>query len=503
MSSSSFLKSAQMFRRLEFSLLLLLLLVSDPIAVIAQPLPRVTPTPVSESVLIVERAPVKIDGKVLFYLRRGGDFSAQERAALFNDRLKKIIETSEEAPKAIVRQHHKAYVVHLAQSVFTVTPLDAEEHQMSSEEVAYFWAGELQEAIDSAHAARSPESLGRAFLQIGGGFLVVLLVHILLGLHWRNKARDVENPPSAWTLFLLRLSFWWAWGYLVVLTLPYTRHLLVPFLKAETIGGAALGSLLLIQFGLDRWLRAPLAELLARRGKAFRVERRAQAILRFFKGVLAAIILIVSTLGILGVLGLSTAPFVASLGILGLVLGLAAQGLVKDVVAGMLILLEDKFGIGDWVNVGNRDGEVVGLTLHVTTLRNLAGDIISIPNGTINTVINYTQDWSAIDFRASVSHGSDIESALQALKAAADRLRQEFPDQISEEAQVLGVESIEVTGPVLRVLVKVVPGEQWNLGRQLRRILITEFQKAGVIFGQQRLQLAPGSADPASTPSSS
>lgn len=454
-------------------------------------MPQVTPTPVSPSELIVERAPVRVDGVVLFHLRSGGDFSAQERAALFNERLKAVVKSTE-ALQAEVRSYGKNSVVQLGPNVFTVTPLDAEEHQMSSEEVAYLWASKLQQAIDSARAARSPESLKRAYLQIGASFLVLLLVHILLGLHWRQKKRESEKPPSAWTLFLLRLSLWWTWGYIVIVTLPYTRYLFFPLLRAELIVSAALGCLLLVQFGLDKWLKLPLRDLLVQRGGTVRVERRADAMIRFFKGVAAALIVIVSTLATLGALGFSTTPFIASLGLVGLVLGLAAQSLVKDIVAGILILLEDKFGIGDWIEIRGFSGEVIGLSLHITTLCDLSGGITSIPNGSIDTVVNHTQDWSAIDMRTSVSHDSDIDDALQAVKAAADKLWQEHPETVVEEPRLLGVESIDDTGPSLRVIVKVASGEQWSLARELRRLLILEFQAAGVAFGRQRVQLTPG-----------
>ena len=151
--------------------------------------------------------------------------------------------------------------------------------------------------------------------------------------------------------------------------------------------------------------------------------------------------------------------------IIALVIGFAAQSVVRDYVGGFLVLVEDQYAVGDQVTINGINGvtgAVESLTLRITQIRTDAGALVTIPNGTIAIVENATRNWSRIDFRIAIALDSDVERALAVLKgviegfAAEDRWR----PTVLEPPQVLGVESMTGDGIVLRAWVKVRPTQR-------------------------------------------
>jgi small-conductance mechanosensitive channel len=174
---------------------------------------------------------------------------------------------------------------------------------------------------------------------------------------------------------------------------------------------------------------------------------------------------------LLGELNVSLAPVLASAGVLGLALGFGAQNLVKDFVAGIFMIMEDQYGVGDVIDVGEISGTVEGVGLRTTRLRDDHGTVWYVRNGEVTRVGNKSQGFAQVLLDIPVPAGADVDRIGAAAKAAADSLwrEEDWSDAIVEEPQLLGIEQLTDTGAVLRLSVRTRPLQQWRVGRELRR----------------------------------
>ncbi|HEX4867892.1 MAG TPA: mechanosensitive ion channel family protein [Acidimicrobiales bacterium] len=195
----------------------------------------------------------------------------------------------------------------------------------------------------------------------------------------------------------------------------------------------------------------------------------------------------IAAITILGELGINLGPLVASAGIAGLAIGFGAQSLVKDFLAGMFILVEDQYGVGDIVDVGELSGTPVsgtveGVSLRTTRLRSVNGTVWHVPNGTILRVGNMSQQWARALLDVSVAYGADIDHAQQVIKDTADELWQEqdWQHQVLEEPELWGVEALGADGVTIRLVVKTRPAQQFRVMRELRIRIKRALDEAGV-----------------------
>lgn len=223
--------------------------------------------------------------------------------------------------------------------------------------------------------------------------------------------------------------------------------------------------------------RTPLAAL-----QSERTEQRMRTVGSLLRYVATVTIWTVAILMALAELGISIAPLVASAGIAGVALGFGAQSLVRDFLSGVFMLLEDQYGVGDVVDLGEASGTVERVTLRVTTVRGVDGTVWYVPNGQIARVGNKSQRWSRIVLDVEVAYQTDITRASAVIKRVADELwKERVPGAtIIEEPEVWGVEDIAPNAVVLRLAVKTKPGEQWAAGRALRARLKAAFDEAGI-----------------------
>lgn len=210
------------------------------------------------------------------------------------------------------------------------------------------------------------------------------------------------------------------------------------------------------------------------------------------KGIAAAVIFGIIVLAMLSTAGVQVGPLLAGAGIIGVGISLAAQSLIKDIINGFLILLEDQFGIGDVIAVGDIAGSVEALNLRITQLRDTEGRLITIPNSQIGIVQNLSKDWSQVDLFISVEPSSDLNEALSILKTTATDMAEDSDWQqlILEPPDLLGVESIDSTGITLRLLLKTQPLKQWPVARELRARIKHAFDQAGISTGIPQEKLA-------------
>jgi small conductance mechanosensitive channel len=181
-------------------------------------------------------------------------------------------------------------------------------------------------------------------------------------------------------------------------------------------------------------------------------------------------------------MGIDIAPFVASAGIAGIAIGLGAQSIVKDVIAGFFILTENHFNQGDVIRVGTVSGRVEAINLRTTILRDLEGTVHIIPNGQITIVSNMTKQWSQVVLDVPLSVGEDIDQAIDLIQHVLDDLskNKQFKQAILEKPKVLGVEQIDTTTVTIRALVKTKPEQRWAVDRVLKRKIRQEFDKRGI-----------------------
>ena len=231
-----------------------------------------------------------------------------------------------------------------------------------------------------------------------------------------------------------------------------------------------------------------------------RRDARATSISDVVGSTITAVIWVVAFILVLGEFGFDLGPFIAGAGIAGVALGFGAQSLVKDCIAGLFMLVEDQYGIGDIVDLGEAIGEVEQVTLRTTVLRSLDGTVWHVPNGEVQRVGNKSQLWSIALVDIDVAYDSDIAAAKNLMLSTATEVctsKQWSPD-ILDEPIVLGVESLGADGITLRMIVKTSPGSQWAIQRELREALKASYDNAGIEipFPQRTVWVRSNATDP-------
>lgn len=175
-------------------------------------------------------------------------------------------------------------------------------------------------------------------------------------------------------------------------------------------------------------------------------------------------------------------PLIAGAGIAGVAVGFGAQSLVKDFLSGVFMLLEDQYGVGDVVDVGDTVGVVEEVKLRTTQVRDINGTLWYIPNGEISRVANLTQDWGQAVVDIEVAYDTDIAAAMALIKEVADGLWREQLESftIIQEPTMAGVQAFGDNSIALRLMVRTEPGEQFGTARELRKRLKFALDEAGI-----------------------
>jgi moderate conductance mechanosensitive channel len=213
-----------------------------------------------------------------------------------------------------------------------------------------------------------------------------------------------------------------------------------------------------------------------------RRRQRAQAIGSLFKSVVTGIIVAVVVTMMLSEVGVDIAPIIASAGIVGIALGFGAQSLVKDFLSGVFMIIEDQYGVGDQVDLGEAIGTVEAVTLRITRVRDVNGTVWYVPNGQIMRVGNQSQNWARTVLDVNVAYHEDIARVRRVLSEVAHDLweDEEFKSQVIEEPEIWGVQALAVDGVTVRVVLKTTPGEQWAVARELRQRIKARFDHEGI-----------------------
>ncbi len=215
---------------------------------------------------------------------------------------------------------------------------------------------------------------------------------------------------------------------------------------------------------------------------AERRQQRATTMGSLLKSVATGVLLVIVLFMAVAQLGYNIAPLIASAGIIGVALGFGAQSLVKDFLSGIFMILEDQYGVGDAIDVGEATGTVEAVGLRVTRLRDVNGTVWYVRNGEILRVGNMSQNWARTVLDIPVAYDEDLTQVQTVLRDIAHELweDEDFRADIIEEPEVWGVERLDPDGVVVRVVLKTAPLEQWNIARAMRERIKDRFDELGI-----------------------
>jgi small-conductance mechanosensitive channel len=191
--------------------------------------------------------------------------------------------------------------------------------------------------------------------------------------------------------------------------------------------------------------------------------------------------------------GINVTPVAALAGLASVAVGFGAQNLIRDIITGFYIVLEDQYVVGDTIQFGEYAGRVEHLTLRRTVIRDARGALVTVANGEIRTVSNLSRDWSQTFVDVSLAPESPIEKTLLALESAATDLRSDasWSQALVDGPRVLGVQNLDRNASTIRLQVRTAPTRQDEVARELRRRIQVEFQRQGIpLSSVQRIELA-------------
>jgi len=233
-----------------------------------------------------------------------------------------------------------------------------------------------------------------------------------------------------------------------------------------------------------------------------RRQQRASALGAILSNAASVTIFGIAAVIVVGDMGLNLAPVLASTAVLGVAIGFGAQNLVQDFLAGIFMLLEDQYGVGDVVSVGTTTGTVEGVSLRITRLRDVNGVVWHIRNGTIKKAGNESQGWAraVVDFPVPYQH--DIPLVRETMTRTADAMFREPPwnEIIIEEPEVWGVQSLSSDAVLMRVTARTVPLRQWEVQRELTERLKIALDANGALAAAPASVSSPAAAPTPAVP---
>ncbi len=210
--------------------------------------------------------------------------------------------------------------------------------------------------------------------------------------------------------------------------------------------------------------------------------KRAHTLTHIVRDVARIVILFVGTMMILSESGVDLKPLLAAAGLGGLAIGFGAQSLVKDLISGFFILLENSVRVGDVVEVGGVGGLVEAVELRTIRLRDLSGNVHVVPNGIVDKVKNMTKEYSFYLFDIGVAYRENVDEVMEVLQVIAEEIRRDpqFADDILEPLEMLGVDQFADSAVIIKCRIKTQPIKQWRVGREMNRRIKKTFDAKGI-----------------------
>ena len=252
-----------------------------------------------------------------------------------------------------------------------------------------------------------------------------------------------------------------------------------------------------------------VASRLIRTFRTFRERRdpgqqsRIQTLGRVFRYIAAVVIWLLAGMLVLGELGISVAPVLATAGVAGLAVGFGAQSLVKDYFTGFFLLLEDQIRQGDVVDFGSQSGVVEEVTLRYVRLRNFDGHVFFVPNGEIKVVKNMTRDFAQAVIRVGIAYREEVDEAFEVMKEVGKEMREDpvFGPNLAADLEIIGVDEWGDSSVNLICRLKVVPPiQQWSIRREFLRRLKHAYDARGIEIPFPHLTVYAGELKDGSAP---
>jgi small conductance mechanosensitive channel len=352
-------------------------------------------------------------------------------------------------------------------------------------------------------AAQGIEKMPGAVLLVVAGLALAYLIALLV-THWlarailmvraRSRQDDRLERVLRAPMRLVRRLMFGVLSIVLSLALLDLAGYQVPasvarvgLLAWAASSGFRIGVIVLVSWAILRLARTVVEQMsreIARESGPDAMERvrRVETLGSLLSSTLAVIIATAALLMILAELRINVLPLLTGAGIAGLAIGFGAQTLVKDVIAGFFLILENQVRVGDGVVINGQGGIVEALTLRTVVLRDVSGAVHIFPNGSITTLANQTKDYSYAVLDVSVALREDPDRVVAALTSVGEALRASSPvaGSLLAPLDVLGVETLTETAMTIRVRLKTVPLKQWEVAREFRRRLKKTFDAEGI-----------------------
>jgi moderate conductance mechanosensitive channel len=251
---------------------------------------------------------------------------------------------------------------------------------------------------------------------------------------------------------------------------------------------------------IDKWvprLRVRLvAQMTRRAGADAELEKRAATLGGIFRKTINTLVWIVAVIMALREAGFDIGPILAGAGVAGLAIGFGAQNLVKDVISGIFLLLENQVRVNDVAIINGTGGLVEAINLRTIILRGLDGTVHVFPNGSINTLSNMTHNYSYYLFDIGVAYKEDTDHVAEVVKSIAAEMMQEakYKSIILEPLEVLGVDKFADSAVIIKARIKTAPIQQWTVGREMNRRIKKKFDELGIEIPFPHMSLYFGEA---------
>jgi len=210
--------------------------------------------------------------------------------------------------------------------------------------------------------------------------------------------------------------------------------------------------------------------------------KRINTLMNILKGIGKILIWSIFLMILLKKFNIDIGPILAGAGILGLAVGFGAQELVRDIISGFFILLENQVRAGDVAIINGTGGLVEKIELRTITLRDFSGVVHVLQNGKINTISNMTKEWSAMVFDIGVAYKENVDDVIKVMQEVGEKMLTdpEYKEKIKEPLEIFGLDKFDDSAIVIKARLKTVPGDQWTLGREYRKRLKKAFDEKGI-----------------------
>ncbi|MBW2645458.1 MAG: mechanosensitive ion channel family protein [Deltaproteobacteria bacterium] len=273
------------------------------------------------------------------------------------------------------------------------------------------------------------------------------------------------------------------WGFHTYEFIASNAEFVFTIVRIPIIIVVALIAFELAKFIIKKLEKEAMDRMLAtRKTPEVEAEKRATTLGRIFRKITGITIIAVTVMMIFAEIGFDIKPILAGAGILGLAVGFGAQNLVRDIISGLFLIVENRIRVNDVAIINGTGGLVEQVNLRTTVLRGLDGVVHVFPNGAINTLSNMTHEFSFYIFDVGVAYKEDVDRVMGVLKELGEEMMQaeEYGPLILEPLEILGVDQFADSAVVIKARFKTLPIKQWVVGREMNRRIKKRFDELGI-----------------------